>query len=214
MSKITQADERTMKAAIDRLRSIPLGPTRVYRDEEPVSPLLPGTDEALSWLLGHQAQSSSWALAFEGYRIESIGAQPWSPAERRRHEDTALLVLAGDGDKGHGHKHYFGPAEREEEELTRDNCGPCALRGWRELPYDDAERERNPRLRPNYAGWGRLYVEARRPIPTRWRDALTAELNADNERYSAALARSLATFGARWTDDLPEHLRRRRSLSA
>lgn len=204
-----RADEQAMTAALTKLEGIPLGPVRVLRDGAPVSPLLPSTDAACAWLLRHQAQSFSWALAFEGYSIESAGAEPWAPAERRAHEGAALRVLAGDGSRGHGHQLRFTPAQREEEELTRDNCGPCVLRGWNELPgADPAERRRNPRLRPNYAGWARLYVEARRPVPDRWRDAFTAELNGDNERYVAALSRSLATFGVRFTDDLPEFVRR------
>lgn len=69
------------------------------------------------------------------------------------------------------------------DEPDPDNCSGCALR--------DTSSEDGP----NYAGWGRIYVEAGYPIPTIWREAFNRELNSKNELYKAALLKSLLTFG-------------------
>lgn len=61
-----------------------------------------------------------------------------------------------------------------------DNCGACALN-----PCDGTS--------PNYAGWARVYVEAKKPIPADW---LIEELTEnDNISYLEALAKSVNTFG-------------------
>ena len=85
------------------------------------------------------------------------------------------------------------------DQLTRENCGACVLGGYR--PRDDWG---DPELDtdaagPNYAGWARIYVEARRVIPKRWEAAFLAQLHTpDNLRYAEAVARSVVTFGYRF----------------
>ena len=65
------------------------------------------------------------------------------------------------------------------------------LQGYHDKDDDEHKREDGP----NYAGWARIYTEARRPIPVKWRKALARELLSDNAAYSNALRRSIATFG-------------------
>ena len=88
---------------------------------------------------------------------------------------------------------------RRDGVLGRSNCGPCVLGG-----YEPRGEDRDPewdvkRDGPNYAGWGRLYVEAGYPMKKAWRDAFERDqLGSDNEAYAAALRKSVATFGARF----------------
>lgn len=111
--------------------------------------------------------------------------EPWSDEEAAKLASLARQVLAGDAFHKRGHDGYGADV------LTRENCGACVLAG-----YEDPSGEQTvDRDGPNYAGWARLYVEARRPIPERWRQAFDRELHSDNAAYSAALARDIATFG-------------------
>lgn len=56
------------------------------------------------------------------------------------------------------------------DRLTRENCGACVLGGYGATDDDG----------PNYAGWARAYVQARRPVPSKWRNAFLAELGETN----------------------------------
>ncbi len=77
-------------------------------------------------------------------------------------------------------RHYAGCPKNDP-----DNCGACALE------TGDIEG-------PNYAGWARAYVEAKRPIPSRWKDAFEAEQKSSNTAYAAALKTSIAQFGVKF----------------
>jgi hypothetical protein len=166
------------------------GAAHVTRDGKPASPILANTDEAFGWLLGHQPMSTDWAIRYEGYAVERIPAEPWTNEETERAQLRYMAAAAF----RHGHSNTFRDAD--DEELTRDNCGACALAGWGEQAAENG----GPR-RPAYANWGRVYVEASRPIPARWRTAFHAVLNADdNPAHHDALLRSLATWGVRFTD--------------
>jgi hypothetical protein len=68
------------------------------------------------------------------------------------------------------------------EGIDADNCGYCAL------THGDSDG-------PHYTAWGRLYIEAKKPIPAKWRAAFQRELDSDNRAYAHALERSIATFG-------------------
>jgi hypothetical protein len=161
------------------------GAAQVTRDGRPVSPLLASADEAFGWLLGHQSQSTDWAIRYEGYGVERVPAEPWNEAEAARHRGGAVAVFR------HGH---VGVLRAEMQTMTRDNCGACALEGWGE--YTD-----HGVLQPNHANWARTYVETSRPIPARWRTGFHAVLNAvDDPGHRVALLRSLATWGVRFTD--------------
>lgn len=165
-----------------------VGAARVTRDGHPVSPLLTNTDEAFGWLLHHQPMSTDWAIRHEGYAIDRVAAEPWTNEEATR---AHLRYIAAAAFR-HGHPGTF--RDNDDLTLTRDNCGACALDSWGEHDTDGLRQ-------PNYANWARTYVEAGRPIPTRWRPAFHAVLNAtDNPAHHDALLRSLATWGARFTD--------------
>lgn len=47
-------------------------------------------------------------------------------------------------------------------------------------------------------GWAKVYVEAERPIPERWRNAFYDELTASDLDYRHRLEESLRWFGVRW----------------
>lgn len=108
----------------------------------------------------------------------------WPAETARYHAATARQCLT---DHGHGWR-FDSP---EEQEMTRENCGACVLAGYGARPAEEG---------PNYGGWARIYVEARRPVPADWRGAFRRELASDNRGYAAALARSIATFGVTFTD--------------
>lgn len=99
------------------------------------------------------------------------GAQPWSAEEARQHSGIARRIF--------NETHYDTDHARNPDP---DNCSACAIR----LGGSDG---------PNYAGWARLYIEAQRPIPGKWRAAFQRELDSDNKAYANALRRSIATFG-------------------
>jgi len=97
-----------------------------------------------------------------------VAVEKWSPDEARRWKSIALAIFA----------------ERcaHRSRLEVDNCGKC------QLTHGDDDG-------PNYAGWARLYIEAGRAIPEKWRAAFQRELDSDNKSYANALRRSIATFG-------------------
>ena len=69
-----------------------------------------------------------------------------------------------------------------------DNCSACALTDTRQ----DA---------PNYAGWPLVYMENRRAVPAKWREAFKSELAcADNPPYAANVKATMERFGVRFTD--------------
>lgn len=96
-------------------------------------------------------------------------ATPWPADEARRHQASARRAFT----EGHSYKHRG---------VDADNCSYCAL------THGGSDG-------PNYSGWARLYIEAQRPIPKKWRGAFESELASDNRAYADALARSIATFG-------------------
>jgi hypothetical protein len=103
----------------------------------------------------------------------------WTPKEALYHATCATGCIAK-------HDHPAG----EQDALVLDNCGACALEGRK--VGDDHE----PRVEgPNYSGWARMYVEAKRPIPLMWRGAFARELASDNQAYADALRKSIMTFG-------------------
>src|SRR5258708_35986869 len=62
-------------------------------------------------------------------------------------------------------QHYPGCRHRDP-----DNCSACALTATRQ----DA---------PNYSSWPNTYIENKRAIPAKWRDAFKAELKNENTAY-------------------------------
>lgn len=114
------------------------------------------------------------------------GAQPWDDEERRKLRNTALQCLTR-------HDHDFRFRSKADANLCRANCGACVLNGYRDRDDD----EHDPKSGPNYAGWARIYVEARRMIPRKWTAAFLAEFSrTDNLAYVEALRRDVASFGA------------------
>jgi len=84
----------------------------------------------------------------------------------------------------------------DHDPLTRENCAACVLAGYisRSQRADGAKISDGP----DYAGWARVYVQAGRVIPYRWRAAFEAErTRTDNPAYTQALARDIYIFGLR-----------------
>lgn len=79
--------------------------------------------------------------------------------------------------------HYPGCQHRDP-----DNCSGCALTDERQ----DA---------PNYSAWPLVYMENRRAIPAKWRNAFKAELaRTDNDLYVDNLHSTMDHYGVRFTD--------------
>lgn len=110
--------------------------------------------------------------------------QPWDADTARTLRGQARNLM------NHGHSwHFTFPRERE---MTRENCGACALSGYGE------STESGP-LEPNYAGWARVYVEAGHAIPKKYREAFEAtRRRTDNPLYVEGLERDIVTFGLHW----------------
>lgn len=80
-------------------------------------------------------------------------------------------------------EHYDGCGFRDP-----DNCSGCALTDTRQK-------------RPNYAAWPLAYMENRRAIPAKWREAFFAEMNrTDNPAYAANVRATMGRLGVRFTD--------------
>lgn len=122
----------------------------------------------------------------------TVEAAPWPADVAASLERSARQMFYGDD------WHNSGGCRREGR-LGRENCGVCCLLGYEPRGgFGDGYSVR--REGPNYSGWARLYVEARRPIPAKWREAFRRELARDaNHAYADALARSVVTFGARFS---------------
>lgn len=110
--------------------------------------------------------------------VHGESVEPWSESDARRWSTIAQAM--------------FGNSCRHgRSKLEVENCGRCALTSGDE----DG---------PNYAGWARLYVEARKAVPEKWRTAFARELASDNKAYATALRRSIASFGEPiWVASVP-----------
>ncbi len=118
--------------------------------------------------------------------------EPWPTDERRHLEQTAGQCLYSHGLGGPPYCGDTAKERRDDENLCRANCGACVLGGYHDL--DDDEHDR--RDGPNYSGWARIYVEAGRTIPRKWKAAFLRELDrTDNALYLAALVRDIQTWG-------------------
>lgn len=123
---------------------------------------------------------------------------PWDEETAKRERNIAHALLSR-----HDHDWTFcgrtRAEKREDENLTRSNCGACVLNGYQDRDDD----EHKPADGPNYAGWARVFVEAGRSIPATWAEAFVREFtDNDNERYVEALKRDVATFGMPHVDGL------------
>ncbi len=119
--------------------------------------------------------------------------QPWTAEEAKQHRAMARQAFK------HDHEEPIVENWDGEEQLTRENCGACALEGFEPLPGTEDDQDAPPE--PNHADWTRIYVEAGRPIPEVCRTAFEDKrANAHgNARHAAALARSIVTFGVEFT---------------
>ncbi len=79
-------------------------------------------------------------------------------------------------------QHYPGCRHRDP-----DNCSACALTDTRQ----DA---------PNYSSWPNAYIENKRAIPAKWRDAFKAELKSENTTYAENIISNIEKHGVRFTD--------------
>lgn len=69
-----------------------------------------------------------------------------------------------------------------------DNCSACALTDTRQAA-------------PNYAAWPLAYMENRRAIPAKWREAFKAEMSReDNRAYAGNVRATMNRLGVRFTD--------------
>lgn len=97
--------------------------------------------------------------------------KPWTEREKQ-----ALHLIAKVAFTQHTH-------EDECDELSKINCSACRL------VNSDLDS-------PNVAGWERMYIEARKPIPEKWKEAFQRALfDTSNTLYLSTLRRSIATFG-------------------
>lgn len=103
--------------------------------------------------------------------------KPWNDKEK-----TALHLTAKLAFDQHGH-------DEEADFITKYNCSACRLVGYQ--PFDTGNFDS-----PNVAGWERMYVEAQRALPEKWKNAFEKSLfDTSNVLYLSALRRSIATFG-------------------
>ena len=95
--------------------------------------------------------------------------------------------------------HHYGPkaftdhncAGNRADPMARENCAACLLDGW----YPKGTGANEKALGPNVSNWQRDYVQARRPIPKKWRDAFYSYKESDNDLWKAALEWTLQLMG-------------------
>lgn len=130
----------------------------------------------------------------ESVRVERVPADRWSDAEARVLAANARRLFR---DHGHG---------SDMSQLTRMNCGACALSGYEPRGgwNDDWDQPGAYRVHlhgPNYANWQREYVEAGMVVRPEWaaliRSAVAGTDGSDNEPWRICLERSVNTFGIR-----------------
>jgi hypothetical protein len=68
-----------------------------------------------------------------------------------------------------------------------DNCSGCALTDQRQES-------------PNYAAWPLAYMENKRTIPAKWRNAFKCEMLSDNTAYADNIKRTMERLGVRFSD--------------
>ena len=123
------------------------------------------------------AYSMSHALQHEGYGVlELDDVDVWDVDTARAQRDTARRLF-----RDHGHDGY-------DDDETRAACGACALEGY-------GAHDESGALSPNYAGWGRVYVQGGRRIPDEYGAGFLLELDDENTRYADCLARDVRTYG-------------------
>lgn len=79
--------------------------------------------------------------------------------------------------------------------LQKDNCGACTLHGH----GDHADGSGGFRA-PNYAGWARVYIEARVQIPARYLEAFGHHLSR-GDAYGRALRAYVQVFGVKFEEN-------------
>lgn len=106
--------------------------------------------------------------------VYQLNGEEWSAEEQRKIQSQAVQMFS--------ESHYPGCKG------DPDNCGACAIR-----------MEHPEYKSPNYSGFARLYVEARRTMKASW---LCQELaDNDNEAYKRCLIKSINTFGVSLTNN-------------
>jgi hypothetical protein len=105
----------------------------------------------------------------------------WDEAEKRKLRAISIRLLIEHG----GHPGRYS-----------EHCAACVLSGY-SPKYRRDENYEPERDGPDYAGWARVYVEAQRAIPAKWRNAF-ADQGKDNRAYYDALGRSIMSFGVRF----------------
>jgi hypothetical protein len=182
-------------------------PYVVTRDGADVSPILPTDADVLHWLHQRVPYSADHAMRHEGYGVRRVDtAGTWGGPQARN------MTLMARGNLRHDHpaigtaawREWIDAGEHTDEhaDMVRTSCAACALDGYGEVREIVGEgRHKRVSISPNYAAWTRVYVQAGKPIPQRYRAAFIDDLNdAENTSYAAALARDVATFGVRFTD--------------
>lgn len=123
-----------------------------------------------------------------------MATEPRPSQEAEQLKERAHQILGS-----HGHTMQF--RDKEDRDLTMDNCAACRLGGYNELHGPDGEPGDTGPLAPSYAGWARLFVQAGRPIPAKYREAFEDErTDAGDPEYAANLARDIKTFGVTYTN--------------
>lgn len=87
------------------------------------------------------------------------------------------------------------PKDCATETLCKDNCGACGLNG-----HGDHSEAEHGYIAPNYSGWARIYVEARKQIPERYLSAFGSDI-ARADAYGKALRADVRTFGVTFEED-------------
>lgn len=110
-------------------------------------------------------------------------AEPWpgDVAEREKRIARQMMGL-------HQHEPLARIRDKEERQMTWENCGACVLAR--------AGRDGNdPKQIPNHAGWLRCYIQAGEAVPMAWLQFEMVDSEARNPAYHAAILRDVATYG-------------------
>lgn len=118
-------------------------------------------------------------------RVMARGVAPWSDKERADLRRLAAM------DFRHDHKELSKIRDKEDRELTRDNCAACIL----ELADRKPGNRKTGKEPPNHCMWLRLYIQTGRAIPGAWFEEEMNDNETKNPAVYAAVLRDIRTFG-------------------
>ena len=113
-------------------------------------------------------------------RVMARAVAPWPP------EEAASLQRMARQESTHDHKDLSRIRDRDERDMTRDNCQACCL-----------EAKKSRKEPPNVGNWLRTYIQTGRSMPNAWYQEVMDHAEVHGTAWYNAVLRDIRTFGIR-----------------